>query len=1028
MASSGVLRPPSVQLKHDQLLAAINQRKLRVYPHNDDAQHPCTLHIRGHAALHHFPSRLSSSLSHRGGDAQHSALPHSSARDEAVQTDSRDPPRLSSPVHPAPLRDSTDAASPNAAASPASTGGHAEVAPPIPTSVTPTPLRSTIASYIHRFRTQPPLDASERALHLLQHPRPQRDFWWLHKAEGQPQAEREEKQPPEQRSAGEGRGEAGGAADAMTAIRTTLLPAIERMLKEEGKRIAEQLSSSSQHSRPASQTAEDGLESAPRMIAQPSTASISPISSRSLSSRPASGGEASAEPSTASEQSAINMLRLAQELRLQGLASLSVREAAGAALHAQPLASFASSTDAPFPSSSSLLSAVPPSSPYASPSFHPALTSSAALSSLSSLSSQHPHAADAEVDVDDLLAQWRRGRRRNDGWMAADDLRDADPLRTQLEGRDFSQGEGRGGWRVQGEKANPSAPLGRGNVDEEELVERVLQRIRAAEQVGAKRPSTAPEQPLQPAQTRDDDCEQASVPLHIEVQPPPEPLSVAAIIPPLPTSTQTSKFEQQSQAVDRGDQRERSSLRVDTVRDGQLPHRLSASAAPPASSLKSRRRQLSLQLPPHPPRARPRGSSQPSSPSALPTSIARPPGPLLRPVESTWIEPLPRAVPIASTQRASSVPVPTHPLQESQPLMERSNGGALTSASTASALTSPSSGAISSVVARALSCPVEAFARGVHTALGVHDNPTAETEHAGARMSLQELEDEKVEDAAAPVTTQQATQPVVQHDVGALQSTTSPPTHTSAPSMTIPMPLLFSMQPTAAVAASSLPLSRPSSAALAVHSAAASQPSLSASASSSSGVVSLIPSPAVPSSVFLPYPVAAMSSFVLSATQSQPISHPHLISLPASSSSSSAPSAAPQWFVPVLVAVPAPAASVLSASDLRPAVESPLAVPSTSASAASAPAASTSTIEHAPPSSSPPPIKDVSSPAPPPPTRVTAEAAEDELAALLVEMDAPLEVFEDDPALQSLLHKVRDRLRRGQRPPRLPPDCSISNR
>ena len=1008
--ASGVLRPPSVQLQHEQLLAASNQRKRRAYPHNDDAQHPCTLHVRGHAALRPPSSRPPSAHSQRGDGGDHLTLAHSPPHDDSVQTGSRHSSQPPSPLHPPPHHDTSRSTTPAPASLP-STQRRADVETPmilpIPTPVTPTPLsapKSTIASYIHRFRTQPPLDASERAARLLQHhQQPQRDFWWLQQPGAQPPGKEEQRVQLEQRGGGEAKEEVGDASDAMSAIRTTLLPAIERMLKEEGKRIAEQLAASQCSSRPAPQADEHRYE--PTSIV--SSQRMDPVTPTPLSSHLPSTAAAVAEPSTASLPSATaagNLLRLAQELHLPGLASLSLRDVAGAALRSpQPLLSAASTSESPFASSYPLLGPLPPSSSYSSSVLPVAVTPAAPLPFLPSLSSRHPPAGEADVDVDDLLAQWRRGRQMADGWPAADEFRCA-PRRTQPESQDSANddGGGRARPRVQEEKEASSVALLRAELHEEELVERVLRRIRAAEKVDERRPITAPQQRLQPSQMPKHDPEQPPAPLHIQVQPPAELLAAAPTAIQLPASKAVPPVKHQASDGLSSDspQHHSSSLRVDTAKDGQILHQPSASAALPPSSLKTRRRQLSLQLPPHPPRPHHRGNSQPSSSSVVTASLTRPLAPLFRPQESSWIERLPRAPPANSTERSSSVPAAT---REQPPAVGRTDGGTSTSASV---LATPSGAAISSVVARALSCPAEAFARGVHTALGVQD---------GARMRLQELDDEEEEDAAATMEVGEVREAVgQQHAAAAAQSTTTTTFLTSAPSVNASVALLISVQPTAAAASTPPPPQLPPAALTAQPSTASASATFTLS---SSGGVSLLPASAAQPTVFLPY-AAMATSFALPATHSASASQPHLQPLPSTSSSSSSPSAAVQWFMP-LTLVPIATPPMLSASELRPAVKAPLALSSASASQSSAPTISPSPSHpHPTPPAPPPSLSNVAAPTPSPPplpppppvpVRMTAEAAEDELACLLVEMDAPLDAFEDEPALQSLLHKARHR-------------------
>ena len=941
------------------------------------------------------------------GDS-HPRSPQPGTHDEAVQTERRpvrhrmaSPPsrsgevvsRGTSPLSSLPPRPPPPLSPPAARIPPkAATANSAAAAPAMPTP--PAVPTSTIASYIHRFRTQPPLDAAARAARLLQQPPShERDFWWLHKAE-QPHRKRHEEEHKEQLHSEQPAARLSGESAAVTAIRQSLLPAIERMLKEEGRRLADHLS------QPQSQAASRPLSSAPL---RPEPSPQAPISVPSPSHRPAAAerwAEAAAtvplslSPSELSPSAAhrSDLLRLAQELHLPGLAGFAAGELRGSpslpssydptisitapARNAHALHPRLSTPSLP---TSSLAASLPWSA-----------SASAPRSPFPSAASDPFTTAPDDVDVDDLLAQWRRSQRQQRAPQRGGV--DDDDEETLVAGTASQRRQRRDEEKAAAERDR--------NVDD--LVERVVRRIMTAERTEEKQPP--PPLPIQHQRAADEAAttvEAITLAVRVEVVPDeaPRPISSPTVVAAA-SQVEVSVPEASPSVVDG----KRSSLQVVTARDGGLAGSQSVPSSLPPSSLKARRRQLSLQLPPHPPRPAPHGRSQPSSASLHPSQqvhgAVRPTAPLLKPQESVWVDALPQPAPLVSTQRPSSSPAaPGRQVQERKDRVGAAVGGDGLASASGSQLTSPVSGAISSVVSRALSCPVDAFARGVHTVMGVQGQATAASKHGNARMSVEELNDDSKEEEehAARGAPAERVASADWHESGSLQTSAAPSLASPVTVMSLAVPLVWPSPPAGSVASAA---ERTSTSGADVM-AAASSTTESARASTSAAASTTIPPPELrggPLPVMAPYAGGTMVYLPSGHTQ-QPM----------------------QWYVPVLLPMASALASsaiasLLSASMPHLAVVDVASRPTSEAQSASFPSSvSASAAQTDVPGPTPLPA----APSSATPSRsaaplMSAEAAEDELAALLVDMDAPLDLFEDDPQLESVLRKVT-RMRQAER-------------
>ena len=330
------------------------------------------------------------------------------------------------------------------------------------TATSPSAPKSTIASYIHRFRTQPPLDEHERHKRLQQHHElPHRDFWWLRRY---PHVGRDERGQAAYSGRDESNEEAAETTNRSVSggkSRLSILPAIEAVLSEEERRVTAELARwsrpqqsqshmSTQPPRHASTAAEiaptPDSHPASNLVSQPtvpssfvtptttpslvshhSTAASLPASSTlpppqppypSLAQQVSHSASLAASPESipplpgASATHRDNIIRLARELRLPGLSSIAARDLPATLPTPQANDQWIA---APLADSYSLIprrvgqwtalspSRVSAASPLLSSSTASSLPSSHAASTLSSRAT-----TEDDVDVDDILAQWRR--------------------------------------------------------------------------------------------------------------------------------------------------------------------------------------------------------------------------------------------------------------------------------------------------------------------------------------------------------------------------------------------------------------------------------------------------------------------------------------------------------------------------------------------------------------------------------------------------------------------------------------------
>ena len=904
-------------------------------------------------------------------------------------------------------------------------------------ATSPSAPKSTIASYIHRFRTQPPLDESERQARLQQHhERPQRDFWWLKRhtagdTERDRRAMREEGKP----SSGELNVASAGVAERTETAargsrgRLSILPAIEAVLSEEERRVTAELArwaqptqfmadvsaqprpvlsdpqATPEPSRPGipidashypHPTPQPPLVAPTRLLGPVSFLStVAPSTAAPTLSQPplpqqhhsapqtqlplhsAVHADSTAPVSAATSAHRDNILRLARELRLPGLSNIAARDLPAAVPHPQASEHW---TAAPLADSYSLIprtleqwSSPPSARVLGVSSLLAASTASSASSSQAATVVSSRAATDDDVDVDDILAQWRRTHQPRQAQHTPQARAAESASSRQPRGAEAKEADG---------SANEADRSAKAESVVEQVVDAVMKRLK--EERGDDKPTATAHTAAEPAAPRGTE-ERSSEPsqLHSEVQP--------------------------------------------TNRSGSGT---TTPAPAPLTKWRDRKKSLSLQLPPRPQRSNTRPpSSSPTVDAAQPSSNTAPTAAAhagsLKPQQTQWVPPA-RATAAADDQSSNNVSAHTV-LPPSEPALPSPPRPATSAASPSSLLT----GALSAVVGRALTCPAPSFASQVHSAMAANTLPRAAS-GSSQQLRLEDLEDEPVAaqtatglvdkqaEAASHASEAQmdgkllaedgAGSPVLM-EASALSSVTCPPASASTEASSLPVafspvgPTQPPPRSTATAAVSGLPAPMASTALSASVPPAALSSSfayLSLSASSSNTADATWPRANLHTSTLSmavsPSP-SSQTALQVQLAPTQPPSYPlftlpaHVAALYAMAAHSTQASTPVPVFIPVVVS-----AAPLPLSQAAAIAQSP-------ALAASAPLHPPS--PHAPPAQTQPPPSRPSTTAAAAVHAVAPVDLEAELAELLSSLRVSTSLFADQPQLQCVVTRMQ---------------------
>ena len=911
------------------------------------------------------------------------------------------------------------------------------------TATSPSAPKSTIASYIHRFRTQPPLHERERQKRLQQHHElPHRDFWWLRRHDSTD--EREEGKSESQAGSEEhAKDEATMAAQrpvSSSTSRLSILPAIEAVLSEEEKRVTAELASwsRSRHSHPpsavpaqpnndasiASRAAPPPIASpaaiipsqhppqiAPSTLAPPTIApsffsplptTAAAVASSSLHPQPtlpystqhthhpipttAAPIDATPPLSAASLTHRDNILRLARELRLPGLSSIAAHDLP-TAFPAPPVSD--QWTAAPLADSYSLIPRRAgqwmPVSPARMSTVSPLLSASTASSipppshAASVLSSRA--AADVattceDVDVDDILAQWRRNHRLAEAQQhTVQPAAAAAAAQTSGVNKPHTATQAEPGGKAVTEAEDTSTKV---ESVVEQVVDAVMKRLKE-EKRDEQTAATAHTQSAEKAPTTTaSDVEEKNTNEHSATP---------------PTAASTSSTPSPSLAKN------------------------AISNPPSGSKWRDRKKSLSLQLPPHPSRIANRpppsaASSTASSTIQAPTAATS--AGSLRPQQTQWVAPA-RSKPAIDAHSTATASIAAHPPAASaaapKPVVPSPSAPrpVVSLSSPPSLLT----GALSAVVGRALTCPAPSFADHVHSAMARQRRVSSENSE---QLRMEDLDDvpsaaQLLDNAHAERTdgkkdVQEAEMDgtlfagrLVQVEQSTLVSSACPPAPLSTASTSLPV-TFSSVRSTGGAERRPNVLSASAVSHTSVPPTAGSPPLASVSLPAVADHVAdaMQASFSLPSMSLLPTSSSSQTALQVQLAPSQPTSFP-FFTLPASmaalyaltSSALHMPHAGPV-FIPIMMSAPPhSSSSAVTQPPLPPA----------------------STQIQPPPPNPPPPAAAVppsptrpaaAVPAPPPAPPVNLEA---ELAELLSSLHVSASLFADEPRLQTVVSRMR---------------------
>ena len=1065
MSAAAVPEMSPVRRKHT-VLAASNKRKRSSHQHRQPDIHeqqrntPLNLFVQGRsmastAAATRSPEHIATRLSPPAAVAsalftsaldsqtdslihllssQHAAPPQapkthpSHSSNGTVSSRPQSPPRSRSPPSPTTVPPTTRSTThPAPPVQPAQEPLHSAVSSPSPppvlslpsptacphtvTATSPSAPKSTIASYIHRFRTQPPLDERERHMRLHQHHElPQRDFWWLKRHSADDGDERADgvadgtakEQSVDEATASVRRSMSGDR------IRVSILPAIEAVLSEEERRVTAELARWSRMSTAPAEERRDA--SFPLQTAQ-GPASISVFNSASQQPAPAVAASLVAPvtqsfvtlPSTAASPAAIlpplqpsqavqpqsvlnspflvssvaltdaaphspsgslthrdNILRLARELRLPGLSSIAGRD-----LPATLPAPQASDpwTVAPLADSYSLIPRragqwaplSPPQVSAASPRLSAASTASPFPSSQATSTLSSRATTEDDVDVDDILAQWRRNHR------SAHALNMQPPVAAQItEHKQQTAEKAKHGSTVWGALGRQDRP----EIAVEQLVEAVIKRLkeeRKDDQTAEASQSEAE------AQTNVESKQD----VHVSTQPHGTVVSDSPFLPPAADPMPSS-----------------------------------------GSTWHHRKKSLSLQLPPRPHRVDHRRPQSPvinsTSSSVLVLGTATP-ATSLKPQQTHWVAPT-RPAPADDSQVSVTAPASTSLSAGVAPPVPILSSPPRPVVTTSSLLT----GALSAVVGRALTCPAPSFADHVHSAMSASALPRATSEAGGKQLRVEDLDDDltsllsnhtdEKHQAEERMADNEVIHPSIQLEQSTLASVACPPaipaTHSTSPPATF------------ASVSSAPQLSRPVA-------------TTTSSALSKSAVTHTSVAPAPPSPPSASHSLSVAHPTVSDATQALSSLSSSMLLLPATSSSQTAlqvqlvptqPAPLPFFTLPASMA--SLYAMTTHATHSTP--PTPVFIP-IMVSAAQCSSSTAVAQPPPPPRSAPDPPSSSESPhtAPQhsPPTLTASVAAshsvpapldlEAELAELLSSLHVSVSIFADEPRLHSVVSRMQ---------------------
>ena len=905
-------------------------------------------------------------------------------------------------------------------------------------ATSPSAPKSTIASYIHRFRTQPPLDEHERQKRLQQHHElPHRDFWWLRRhgtdgREGSRQEEEDGRGEDDEQTETAKRPVNGGRG------RLSILPAIEAVLSEEERRVTAELARWSRPRQPPSESLAQPPSdtTAPLRVApfpaqppssvpspQPQTAiesllapPVPTTSSAPLLSTDAATAASSSVQQPPPQQASFaqhaqypfssaavtqatplssgaslthrdNILRLARELRLPGLSSIAAHDLPAALPASQPSDQWIAAPLADSysviprrvgqwtPLSPARLSTVSPLLPASSTS---SILPSHATSGLSSRAT-----TEDDVDVDDILAQWRRTHRSAAPQHASLSAARTNAVDSRPRTAMAAEAEDRAVNDAEQKQASVESAV-------DQVVNAVIKRLNEEKLVEQTRAPTD-----RPTEAR------ATVTVSgVEETEPPDHNSP----PPVARSTPSTL----------------------------LPVPAPVLAPTSGSKWRDRKKSLSVQLPPRPNRNDYRPPLSAASNSVSASTLAPTVATLaasLKPQQTHWVAPTqPKPASEAQLPAAASVavPQPVAATAAQAPIVSLPPRVVVPSSSSSSLLT----GALSAVVSRALTCPAPSFASHVHSAMSASNLVRAASE-TSKQLRMEDLDDEpvsargsdngdekrmegkgvdeeaKVDEPLLATAPSEHSAASIEVEQSALVSTACPPAPLSTASASLP----FTFTPASSV---QQPYRTRASAVV------SSLPALSASAVSHTSVP---PAAATPS--FASLSLSAASASAADAAQASSSLQPSVWLLPSSSSSQTSlqvqlapnqPPSMPVFHLPTSMA----ALYAMASNSQQLPMPMPVFIPVVLSAAPSSSSAPVTTPLHASASvparaaspSPPPPAASVSPPRPPavsvaasPP--VALLDLEVELAELLSSMHVSASLFANEPHLQTLVSRMR---------------------